>query len=304
MHQILIVILCIVIVGLLWYLYFLKKGIDQITQELEEISLNLQENRVVKLPFPSKRLEVLLSAVNQNLKAIRKEHLQQEKREKDFRQQVENISHDLRTPLTAIIGYLRMIDKNNLTEQDKEYLEIAIQRSGRMQELTNQFYELSRVTNDDFSLKLSRIDAAHVVKESCLTQYSVLEKSNLEVDIQIPDTETLVWGNRDALERVVSNLIQNASRYGKSKLQIALFQDKDQVTLCFENDVDVSEVEREPEKLFQRFYMQESSRTRGGSGLGLSISKELVTHMNGDISASYEERGGEWYLKMTIELKK
>ena len=109
MHQIVIVVLCIIIIGLLSYLYLFKKGISQITQELQEISVQLKENRVVKLPFPNKRLEVLLSAVNGSLKAIRTEQLQLEKREKVFRQQVENISHDLRTPLTAIIGYLRMI---------------------------------------------------------------------------------------------------------------------------------------------------------------------------------------------------
>lgn len=302
MHQIVIVVLCIIIIGLLSYLYLFKKGISQITQELQEISVQLKENRVVKLPFPNKRLEVLLSAVNGSLKAIRTEQLQLEKREKDFRQQVENISHDLRTPLTAIIGYLRMIDKENLTQKDVEYLEIVIQRSVRMQELTNQFYELSQVTNDDFSLKLSRVDLAHVLKESCLAQYSLLEKANLQVDMQIPDTMVWVWGNADALERVVSNLLQNASRYGKSKLFITLKQDHDKVTLCFKNDVKADEVEQEPEKLFDRFYMQENARTRGGSGLGLSISRELVSHMNGNISASYEQKDGDWYLKITIEL--
>lgn len=302
MHQIVIVVLCIIIIGLLSYLYLFKKGISQITQELQEISVQLKENRVVKLPFPNKRLEVLLSAVNGSLKAIRTEQLQLEKREKVFRQQVENISHDLRTPLTAIIGYLRMIDKENLTQKDVEYLEIVIQRSVRMQELTNQFYELSQVTNDDFSLKLSRVDLAHVLKESCLAQYSLLEKANLQVDMQIPDTMVWVWGNADALERVVSNLLQNASRYGKSKLFITLKQDHDKVTLCFKNDVKADEVEQEPEKLFDRFYMQENARTRGGSGLGLSISRELVSHMNGNISASYEQKDGDWYLKITIEL--
>lgn len=302
MHQIVIVVLCIIIIGLLSYLYLFKKGISQITQELQEISVQLKENRVVKLPFPNKRLEVLLSAVNGSLKAIRTEQLQLEKREKVFRQQVENISHDLRTPLTAIIGYLRMIDKENLTQKDVEYLEIVIQRSVRMQELTNQFYELSQVTNDDFSLKLSRVDLAHVLKESCLAQYSLLEKANLQVDMQIPDTMVWVWGNADALERVVSNLLQNASRYGKSKLFITLKQDHDKVTLCFKNDVKADEVEQEPEKLFERFYMQENARTRGGSGLGLSISRELVSHMNGNISASYEQKDGDWYLKITIEL--
>lgn len=302
MHQIVIVVLCIIIIGFLSYLYLFKKGISQITQELQEISVQLKENRVVKLPFPNKRLEVLLSAVNGSLKAIRTEQLQLEKREKVFRQQVENISHDLRTPLTAIIGYLRMIDKENLTQKDVEYLEIVIQRSVRMQELTNQFYELSQVTNDDFSLKLSRVDLAHVLKESCLAQYSLLEKANLQVDMQIPDTMVWVWGNADALERVVSNLLQNASRYGKSKLFITLKQDHDKVTLCFKNDVKADEVEQEPEKLFDRFYMQENARTRGGSGLGLSISRELVSHMNGNISASYEQKDGDWYLKITIEL--
>lgn len=304
MRQILIVILCMIIVALLWYLYLLKNGIEKITMELEEISTQLQENRVVKLPFPSKALEALLSAVNQNLNAIRKEHLQLKKREKDFRQQVENISHDIRTPLTAIIGYLRMMEKENLTTIDAEYLEIAIKRSERMQELTNQFYELSQVSNPDFSMKLKEINVAHLVRESCLSQYSVLENANMEVELQIPDINVCVWGNEDALERVISNLIQNASRYGKKKLFVTLCQEEDKVTLTLKNDVNEDKIEPEPEKLFQRFYMQESSRTCGGSGLGLSISKELVSHMNGKISAGYEEVGEEWFLKILVELKK
>lgn len=126
----------------------------------------------------------------------------------------------------------------------------------------------------------------------------------MEVELQIPDINVCVWGNEDALERVISNLIQNASRYGEKKLFVTLCQEEDKVILTLKNDVNEYQIEPEPEKLFQRFYMQESSRTFGGSGLGLSISKELVSHMNGNISAIYEKIGEEWFLKILVELKK
>lgn len=301
--KLLIGIFCFITVYLLWRISLLKKGIRQTTAELSEVSGQLGDNRVIKLPFPDEDMAALLRAINQNLEDIRREHLRFEKKEEAFRQEMENISHDLRTPLTAIIGYLRMIDKRNLTDIEKDYLETALRRAGKMQELTSRFYELSQVTDKEYQVELQTIDAAQILRETCLDYYSLMEERKLFVELNIPHQEADIWGNQEALERVIMNLLQNAVRYAKSIVKIDLQVREEKVWISFENDISSEDVQVEANRLFERFYMQESFRGHGGSGLGLTISKELVNHMNGQITGSYVEKAEEKHLVIMMEFE-
>lgn len=289
MIYLLLILAVLIAVYLGCRLLFLRKSIAKAEKELREITSDLEENRVVKLHTPCRELESLLEAVNQNLTDIRTERQAYRQKELRLKEQVENISHDLRTPLTAILGYLKMLDSGSLSGEDREYLEIAVRKSETLKNLISRFYELSRVTSEDFKLKLTAVDSARILREACLGHYGALEKAHLEVRMEVPENPVFLMGDREALERVFGNLLQNSVRYAKSRLDVCLRQDKEEksVVIVFKNDIDPQTEAEEPARLFDRFYMQEQSRSRGGTGLGLTISKHLVEHMHGEMRAEY-----------------
>lgn len=287
------------------HLFLLRKAIRKASEDLQDISLALEENRVVKLGASESDLEKLLEIINKNLKAIREERLRYQQEEMKFREQIENISHDLRTPLTGIFGYLKMIDAGHLEQEDQEYLEIALRKSHTLQSLVSQFYELSRVTSEDFHPELKPVDCARVLRESCLDHYSLLEKEHLQVQMDVPESPAVICGNTEALERIFSNLIQNSARYAQHEFYISLRQaiDSKTVKIQFENDISPELILDEPNSLFDRFYTQEQSRTRGSTGLGLTISRCLTESMGGQIHAQYNHRGNHIFLTFIMEFR-
>lgn len=299
-----VVIMCLLILisGFVFRLYSLTKSMEEAKKELQEISEDLFENRIVKLKVRNRKLEELLEAVNHNLWVIRSERRIYQEDERKLKEQIQNISHDLRTPLTAILGYLKMLDMENMSEEDREFLNIAIKKSYTLQELTGQFYELSRVTSGDFCLKLERIDAVRILKETCLEHYHLLENAGLMLTFPAFETPAIMLGNAEALARIFANLIQNSIRYAKSRLSIEIQEDEEQKSfeISFSNDISEEQEVENPEMLFERFYMQEHSRNHEGTGLGLTISKTLAEHMDGTIKAKYSGREEERILTFSI----
>lgn len=294
--QTFLLIICILAAVYFAYRFFLlRKSIRKVSSSLREISDELAENRIVKLPVQDTCLEELLEAINENLTAIRQEHIAYGKKERLLKEQIENISHDLRTPLTAVLGYLKLIDKDSLDKTDAGYLEIAIRRSETLQTLIAQFYELSRVTSHDFSTKKEPVDAARILRETCLEHYAQFEAQHLEADCPLPAHEIRILGDSDALKRVFTNLLQNVLRYARSYISVRTQQNDTDNTICFifENDILPEQMPADPTRLFDRFYMQEQSRSQGGTGLGLTISKSLTEHMGGSITADCRTHGSE-----------
>lgn len=272
--------------------FLLRNNVRKTAKELQEISQELMQNRVVKLTVPDKDMEQLLEAVNANLTAIRNASAQYAWKENLLKEQIENISHDLRTPLTAVLGYLKMADAENLSAKDQEYLQIAIRKSKTLQDLIEQFYELSRVTSKDFQMELTDVDVMRILRETCLEYYGVFEKSGKQLEIKLLDGGHIIQGNGEGLKRIFGNLLENANRYAKSEICVKAEQtDGKTIRFLFENDIEESLMTSDPDRLFDRFYMQEPHRGHGGTGLGLTICKSLVEHMGGRIEAAYHDDG-------------
>lgn len=253
-------------------------------KQLHEINRNIQENRIVKLSVPNRELEELLKDINDSLHLIREERIFYENREKEFRQQIESISHDLRTPLTSMLGYLRILEKEAASCEVREDLDVVIRKAQRLQELINQFYDFTRVTDLEYYVQLEDFDVTKVLREALIETYEELVTGKLEVTTDISERDIYIKANEKALQRVFQNLLQNAARYAKSKLFIVTKETRDEVILEFINDVDSIGM-NEVEQLFDRFYTIEESRSNGSTGLGLTIVKELVEKMKGSIEA-------------------
>lgn len=287
-------IIGLLIVGIFYLsvrLYLLKVSMKDAGKQLREINEKLEENRIVRLSAPNKELEELLVEINNSLQGIRQERIVYAKREKEFKQQIENISHDLRTPLTSMIGYLKIMDVSNLNEEEKEDLQTVLKKAERLQELISQFYDFSRLTAQDYPLELSAVDATKVLREVMADAYSELSARNLEVTVDLPERAVWIEGNANALQRVFQNLLQNAGRYAVKELAVSVCEEAERVFICFKNDTK-DLYEQEVERLFERFYTVDKSRSNGSTGLGLTIAKEFVEKMGGSIEAELED--GRW----------
>lgn len=296
MKEGMILILSILVCYFLWRLFAIKYTLKKAEKELRGISAEPEENRIVKLSVPDKTAESFLCAVNENLTEIRKLRIAYEKKEEKLKEEIENISHDLRTPLTAILGYLKMMDAESMSCEEQESLKIVRKKSEELQKLIEQFYELSRVSDGNFQMKMGETDAGRILRECCLSHYGLLEK--LKVELFIPEKPVKIRGNQEALTRVFVNLLQNSVRYGQTELTVFAEKKENEAVFIFTNDIEEGTELSEPSRLFDRFYMQEESRTKGGTGLGLTVSKYLVEYMNGKIWAEYKKTEEKTYLEI------
>lgn len=292
------VVICVAAVltaGYFAFRYFtLVYALGKVTEELEEIQKDFTQNQMLHLPVPSRPLGRLLSCCNRALEGLRDERQSYEKREKEFKEQIEHISHDLRTPLTVILGYLKLMKlhrekeaNNNCSTVEKELEEVLMiveKKAETMNNLVTQFYDFSRLQAGGNELKLHKVDAVRILKEALLGSHQILEQASLEIETKLPKGPVWVLGEEGALERIFLNLLQNAGRYAQSYLRIAVEEQGHQRCISFVNDTGKLTKDQVPH-LFERFYMQDSSRTRGSTGLGLTIAKALAEGMGAELEA-------------------
>ena len=269
--------------------FLLSRNIKKSVKDFKYISENEDSNRKLKLNHPDKNFEKLLFEINRYLENTQANKLKYIKREEEIRKEIENISHDLRTPLTSIRGYLELINDETISEKEKkDYISIVQKRSKVLQNLIQDFYDLSRIENNDYNLNMEIVDINRELREQILVFYNDFESKNIDVDIKLDKNPVLVKLDEGAIKRVFNNLIQNSIKYSKSSFCMSLIKNDNEVIIEFRNDVDDISKD-ELSLLFNRFYMKDKSRSSDSSGLGLTISKFLVESMNGEIDVELDE---------------
>ena len=286
----------------------LKRSLRQADRELGEIVGHLEDNRIVRLPAPDADLEALLGTVNRALAGIRAQAAACARHEAELKAQVEHVSHDLRTPLTSIRGYLALVDDAALDAEAREALGTVRRKAASLERLVAQFYELSRLQGDDVPLELGPVDVGRMLRESVAEQYRLLADRGLDVRLDVPEHAVLARANGEAVERVLANLLHNAGKYAKMALEVSMTGEGagaagagGRVTVEFANDAEGLS-ESALSRLFQPFFMADASRAQEGSGLGLAIARHLLERMGGSIEASLERREGACWLVLRIEL--
>lgn len=300
-------------------------AMGRVRQEMKEIRQDFTENEMLHLPLPNRHLGKLLCSWNLVLEGIREERQKYERREKEFQKQMEHISHDLRTPLTVILGYLKlarkygigdqMAERGNVAdlepvlrekqpdfkerEKQSDLLLILERKAEQMKGLVDQFYEYSRLNGENYKLTFEDVDLSRMVREAAADNYQILEQSSLRLQLAVPNRPVWVTGDKAALERIFLNLFQNAGRYGETYFSIGIREEQKKVSIFFANDSKILS-ETELPRLFDRFYMQDASRSQGGTGLGLTIAKSLAEEMNGRLYA--EKDGVE--IRFILDLKR
>lgn len=289
----LVIILAIIILGFAVYLIMLKKQIHRINELLEK-RVRERTEQFVSLDMINKELNRLSKNINVCLKAEENLRLEKIREENKFREMIVNISHDLRTPLTAVKGYLQLLDKEELKEEQKYKLGIAMKHTNELGNLIEHFFEYAYLLNHEPEIHLERINLNNLVIENVISSSVVLEEKKLGVDYK--DSEPVfVLGDIEVLTRIIQNLIQNCARYAVQNIIIRI-ESGERAVLSFINQVsDPGKINTE--NLFDRFYTGDSSR-RHSTGLGLSIVKLLTEQLGGMVGTCIE---GDM-LKISIEL--
>lgn len=296
-------IFCIISVAAAGYfgvrLFALKRAVRAADEELRSITKEISSNRRMKFAVPDQDLEGFLNTLNGALEELWQERVAYERKEREFMQQIENISHDLRTPLTSILGYLELMDPEALGSGEKEAVEVIRRKAVTLKKLIGEFYDLTRLEAGDYQAKPERMDVNRFVRECTAGFYESLTKAGISVEMDLPEKPVFIIADEAALDRVISNLVQNAVRYADSTLEIKITESGSLVRILFKNDTRHLS-EKDVLYLFDRFYQKEGARNQEGTGLGLTIAKYLTEEMGGVMDAVF----GEEKLTIAMEFKK
>lgn len=274
--------LLIIIIFLAVKLYLLKKTAREITVSFEEV-INKDTNTGIRISGRDKDMRELTDSINKQLIELRKQYLQYNLGNSELKNAITNMAHDIRTPLTAIYGYLDMIENTDDPEKKSKYISIIRERTEIMKQLTEELFQYSMVVSDDKELELEDVFVNQVLEESISSFYPALTEKNIVPEINICSEKIYRRLNKQALSRIFANLLNNAVKYSDGDLKIKLLPTGEMV---FENTAKaLSSVKTE--QLFDRFFTVKTSSN--STGLGLSIAKNLVERMNGSIAADYKD---------------
>ena len=274
-------VLLITVLALLVKVRLLQKSMDEIADELGE-RLSTDTNNPIFLSARDPHARKLAAELNVHLRELRRQRLCCENGDRELKEAFTNVSHDLRTPLTAISGYLELLERGNLPPETERYLALIANRVEAMKQLAEELFRYSVVLSTAEELKLEPVDMVSVLEECVAGFYGPLKERGIEPVIDLPDGPVIRQLDRGLLSRVFGNILSNALKYSAGDLKIALSVSGE---ICFSNtapDLDDVRVGR----LFDRFFTVEAAR--GSTGLGLSIAKTLVERMGGVITAEYE----------------
>ena len=209
--------------------------------------------------------------------------------ERELKQAVANISHDLRTPLTSIKGYIQMAASDDLSEAERrEYMGIAAARTKRLEQLIDDFFELSRIESADYGLSPETINLKRHFGEVMLGFYNSFEERGIEPEITMPQQGVFMHTDPSALTRILENLLSNAIRYSDGEIRAGITESDDSIVIFAANSAAHIDGSTDLNMLFDRFYAADRSRTDKSTGLGLSIARSLVEKTGGTIRAEYE----------------
>ena len=277
---ILCVVLAIALIIVVIKNALLKKSMEEIYTDFERC-IKEDTNVQISISSADKTARQLAKAINLQLSELRKVKQQYSNGDRELKEAITNISHDLRTPLTAICGYLDLLEKQELSEDTERYIAQIRNRTEVLKELTEELFRYSVIASTP-ALTYEKINLCRVLEESLISFEGTMQQADIAPEIQMPNAP--VWRVLDAsaIARIFGNLINNAIRYSDGDLSVRMDADG---RISFINTAkELSTVE--VGKLFDRFYTVDSARKT--TGLGLSIAKTLVEQMNGSIAASYE----------------
>lgn len=268
--------------GSLWKYMSLKHNIRHFSNELEKLK-DSDYRQPVKVTDFDKDLAELAVKVNEHTDIQRQLGVEYEEKKKQLGTVISGISHDFRTPLTASLGYLQMIEKSSeLSDKNAEYLAIAIQKNQYLKELSDEFFEVTKIENSNKELHLEEVNISNILTEAVLEQHSWIAERNITTDFDITDG-IVIQADVHCLTRILNNLMSNAQKYTADSFGVKLKQDGGRMMLRVSNTL-ADSTSLDIDRVFEPFYRMDA-RTAGGSGLGLYVVKMLCDRLGWTVCA-------------------
>lgn len=287
-----LLLIIVILIGVICYQYRFQKNrsknLKYIHEKLESI---MDENSSEKLLVftDDKELIPILIEINNLLNYSQKIIAHYSRTEIEMRKMLSNISHDLKTPLTVVLGYIETISLDDTigNEERKILLSKVQNKTKEVMKLINKFFDLAKLESGDNKVPLTKVNLNEICRKNILGFYDILTARDIEVNIDIPDKNIYVLGNNEALDRILNNLISNAIKYGSDGKVIGLslkVQDDFACVEVWDKGKGIEEIHKD--KVFERMYTLDDSRNKlyEGSGLGLTITKRFVEKLGGEIS--------------------
>ena len=262
----------------------LEDNVKKVASQMERILDEDTDEKVMEFTG-SREVAGLIMQANRMLNDRQRMKAEYKRAGIEAKRMLSNISHDIKTPLTVILGYLEILIMNG-SDETATLLKIQ-KKASQLKELVEEFFTLSKIEAGDMDLELSRISASEICRQSIADFYSILTERDTQVEIEIPKGDIYVYGNEDAIRRILFNLITNAIRYGLDGKYLGIF------LIPGEEEVEIrvrdkgKGIDKEnAAHVFDRLYTMEDSRNKEmhGNGLGLSIARTLAGRMGGDIT--------------------
>ena len=289
MDIIIIIILIIVVSFLAFRLYLVKQQLKRVAGQMKE-----QRENFISVDFVDKDLEAVVIQINEMIDSIQLIKVEAAKGEQTMKDSVSMISHDMRTPLTSVIGYLQLAEKNCEEKETLQDIKIALDRAKYCNKLVNDFFELSVIDSNQHNPVMEKVNICEVVCEEILANYLGFEEKGITPIFDQANYAVFVWADRKMLQRVIQNLISNGIKYSAGKMEFSISKDQKvllRISTSISETVDV-------QKIFDKFYRADNSRNSEGIGIGLYICRKFIEDMNGDISAHMYDN----MLNINIEL--
>ena len=283
---ILVLLLVLVVLGTM--LLLMHWDIREMTKQLQDIHEHAGTNELVRTSTHNRSLSRFAAKINQLIHLSKQNQQAVEKRELELKQEITNISHDLRTPLTSIKGFSELLTDSSIPEAErKEYLAIIQKKIDHLTATVDLFYELSQLDSSDKKLLMEKQFLSQTVGETMLIFYDEFEKKQIRINFDERPISP-VFADHQATVRIISNIMQNALTYAKSYLTVSFEEEEDYIWLRAANDVEGING-KELQKIFNRTYRLDPSRTGSRLGLGLHIVQQLVEKQGGKAAASVRD---------------
>ncbi|MBO0994420.1 sensor histidine kinase [Bacillus sp. SD088] len=261
------------------YLIYYKSQVKDIGNQLAFISEH-DSFKFIQTQIKPKEIYRLIDLCNRLLRNQRKQNQAFIKKSEEINETIVSLSHDIRTPLTSLDGYLQLADRSENSKEKTHYITMAQTRMKQIITLVDELFLYTKLQNPDYSLELESIDIMNILKKRLFFFIEEFSKNSTAPDFDLPESPVYIMGDRNALERVYENIIRNYFSHGEGNLIIHYEENQNEVRLRFHNLLNQRQLINF-NKIFTRFYKEDSSRSNPSSGLGLSIVKSLVEKMNG-----------------------
>ena len=256
-------------------------------------------NMLIHREFGLGGIGMLSDRLNDLLELRRKEKQYYQEKETLIADTYTNLSHDIRTPLTSLDGYFQLMEACENVEEQRRYLNIIHERIHSLNEMLEELFMFTKLKNESYRLELTSCCINRILKETVFSYYDEWVRREIQPDIQITEEQLYIDGNKQGLSRIIQNVIKNGLDHGEKKIRIVLKREQNRAVLRISNQVIASE-QIDIEHVFDRFYKADAARSKTSTGLGLSIAREFVRRMNGEIGAKIEEN--EFIVEMSFPI--